>query len=271
MNWWDDALHRATAEVVLVGALAGLIGVQVVLRRLSFFTMALTHATFPGVVAASIIGINIVVFVLQNVIAGFTDRFAMAPWAIADGEYWRLITPVFLHSESFIFHIIMNSYILYSLGPNVEEAFGSVRFAVMYLAAGFMGNVLSFVMPPDVGSLGASGAVFGLIWLAWMNGSLHHELHVGREVHERIQRGEMDVDLARGREMRAELRPLRRPHAFHVLQLHHEGGVAAERPELLPGAHEHVLRPLHRVLRIAGQARSLLLIFGFGKARPQAC
>ncbi|GAA2853658.1 metal ABC transporter permease [Actinoplanes cyaneus] len=61
MNWWDDALHRATAEVILVGALAGLIGVQVVLRRLSFFTMALTHATFPGVVAASIIGVNILV------------------------------------------------------------------------------------------------------------------------------------------------------------------------------------------------------------------
>lgn len=59
MNWWDDALHRAVAEVVLVGALAGLIGVQVVLRRLSFFTMALTHATFPGVVAAAIIGVNI--------------------------------------------------------------------------------------------------------------------------------------------------------------------------------------------------------------------
>lgn len=61
MNWWDDALHRATAEVILAGALAGLVGVQVVLRRLSFFTMALTHATFPGVVAASIIGVNILI------------------------------------------------------------------------------------------------------------------------------------------------------------------------------------------------------------------
>jgi len=59
MNWWDDALHRATAEVVLAGALAALVGVHVVLRRLSFFTMALTHATFPGVVAASIVGVNI--------------------------------------------------------------------------------------------------------------------------------------------------------------------------------------------------------------------
>jgi ABC-type Mn2+/Zn2+ transport system permease subunit len=61
MNWWDDALHRATAEVILAGALAGLVGVQVVLRRLSFFTLALSHATFPGVVAASIIGINILI------------------------------------------------------------------------------------------------------------------------------------------------------------------------------------------------------------------
>ncbi|MGX6600660.1 metal ABC transporter permease [Micromonosporaceae bacterium Da 78-11] len=59
MSWWDDAVHRATAEAVLIGALSGLVGVQVVLRRLSFFTMALTHATFPGVVAAAIIGVNI--------------------------------------------------------------------------------------------------------------------------------------------------------------------------------------------------------------------
>ena len=71
MNWWDDALHRATAEVILAGALAGLVGVQVVLRRLSFFTMALTHATFPGVVAASIIGINIF---LGGVVAGGGHR-----------------------------------------------------------------------------------------------------------------------------------------------------------------------------------------------------
>ncbi|GAA2478865.1 metal ABC transporter permease [Winogradskya humida] len=49
----------AYAEAVLAGALAGLIGVQVVLRRLSYFTMALTHATFPGVVAAAILGVSI--------------------------------------------------------------------------------------------------------------------------------------------------------------------------------------------------------------------
>ncbi|GAA4964404.1 metal ABC transporter permease [Actinoplanes utahensis] len=61
MNWFDDVMHRAVAEVVLVGVLTGLVGVHVVLRRLSFFTMALTHATFPGVVAASILGMSLLV------------------------------------------------------------------------------------------------------------------------------------------------------------------------------------------------------------------
>ncbi|GAB2600372.1 membrane protein [Paractinoplanes abujensis] len=75
MSWWDDALHRATAEVVLAGALGGLIGVQVVLRRLAFFTMALTHATFPGVVAAAIIGVNIV---LGGAVAGVVVAFGVA-------------------------------------------------------------------------------------------------------------------------------------------------------------------------------------------------
>lgn len=52
-------LVRAVIEVVLVGTLAGVVGVHVVLRRLSFFTMAMTHATFPGVVLAALIGANL--------------------------------------------------------------------------------------------------------------------------------------------------------------------------------------------------------------------
>lgn len=115
-------------------------------------------ATAP--VVTVILGINIVVYILQQVIVGFTGRFLMDPSLIQAGEYWRLITPVALHAG--IFHIAMNSYVLYALGPNVEQAFGSVRFAIMYLAAGFLGNAVSFAFPPDVGSLGASGAVFGM-------------------------------------------------------------------------------------------------------------
>ncbi|BEL06631.1 metal ABC transporter permease [Actinoplanes sichuanensis] len=68
-------IARAVIEVVLVGVLTGLIGVQVVVRRLSFFTMALTHATFPGVVAASIIGVNLL---LGGVLTGAVVALGVA-------------------------------------------------------------------------------------------------------------------------------------------------------------------------------------------------
>jgi ABC-type Mn2+/Zn2+ transport system permease subunit len=93
MNWWDDALHRATAEVVLAGALAGLVGVHVVLRRLSFFTMALTHATFPGVVVASIIGVNILV---GGVVAGGVIALGVAALSRRRGQDAAAATGVLL-------------------------------------------------------------------------------------------------------------------------------------------------------------------------------
>ena len=55
----SDLMQRALLEAVLAGALCGAVGVHVVLRRLSFFTMALTHATFPGVVIAALLGISL--------------------------------------------------------------------------------------------------------------------------------------------------------------------------------------------------------------------
>jgi ABC-type Mn2+/Zn2+ transport system permease subunit len=60
MNIFADAYaQRALVEVVIVGVLCGLVGVHVVLRRLAFFTMAMTHATFPGVVLAAVLGLNL--------------------------------------------------------------------------------------------------------------------------------------------------------------------------------------------------------------------
>lgn len=57
----DGYVRRALVEVVIVGVLCGTVGVHVVLRRLSFLTMAMTHATFPGIVIAALIGMNLVV------------------------------------------------------------------------------------------------------------------------------------------------------------------------------------------------------------------
>ncbi|GIH73187.1 metal ABC transporter permease [Sphaerimonospora thailandensis] len=58
-GWFDSTIHRAMFEAALVGALGGVVGVLVVVRRLPFFTMALTHATFPGIVVAALLGIDL--------------------------------------------------------------------------------------------------------------------------------------------------------------------------------------------------------------------
>ncbi len=80
--------------------------------------------------------------------------------AIMAGEWWRLFTPMLLHGS--IFHIGFNMYALYVLGPGLERFYGGWRFLLLYIVAGFAGNVLSFVLSP-YNSLGASTAIFGLL------------------------------------------------------------------------------------------------------------
>ncbi len=80
--------------------------------------------------------------------------------ALAAGEAWRLVTPVFLHAG--LLHIGVNMYSLYALGPAVERFFGHRRFLAVYLLAGVSGVLLSLVMSPSP-SVGASGAIFGLL------------------------------------------------------------------------------------------------------------
>lgn len=119
------------------------------------------RATAPAVTV--IIAINIVIYVAQQLVPATTFRFASVPPAIADGEWWRLLTPMFLHSPTFIFHILLNMYVLYIYGPNVEQAFGTPRFVVMYLICGFTGAVASYNLSPcGAFGVGASGAIFGI-------------------------------------------------------------------------------------------------------------
>jgi membrane associated rhomboid family serine protease len=85
--------------------------------------------------------------------------------ALAHGndQYWRLLTSAFLH-ENFI-HIGFNMYLLYLLGLMLEPAIGSLRFAVIYFTALFAGS-FGVVLATSAPSLGASGAIFGLMGAA---------------------------------------------------------------------------------------------------------
>lgn len=76
-------------------------------------------------------------------------------------QYYRLITSCFLHAS--IPHIVVNSASLNSLGPAVEEWFGSDRTLALYLVSGAAGNLLSYVVGRSPLAVGASGAIFGLL------------------------------------------------------------------------------------------------------------
>ena len=124
-------------------------------------------------VVLTIIVISVIVWILQNLTinnepsTNITLRFGSIPPAIAAGEWWRLITPMFLHAplqaRLGIIHILFNMYILRIYGPNVEQAFGHIRFIAMYLIAGFTGSAASFVLGGCNLGYGASGAIFGMV------------------------------------------------------------------------------------------------------------
>jgi rhomboid protease GluP len=84
-------------------------------------------------------------------------------WAIFMlGEYWRLVMPIFLHAG--VLHFVMNSFVLWQVGPQVEDLFGSARFLFLYLAPGVIGFAASaWWYHPAAISVGASGSIFGLI------------------------------------------------------------------------------------------------------------
>jgi rhomboid protease GluP len=78
-----------------------------------------------------------------------------------DGDWWRLFTCLFLHA-GFI-HLAFNMWALASFGPVVERLYGSVFFALIYLVAGVAGSLSSVSWNPAVNSVGASGAILGLL------------------------------------------------------------------------------------------------------------
>lgn len=77
------------------------------------------------------------------------------------GQYWRLITPIFLHGS--IMHLLSNMYSLVILGVQLEPAWGHDNFLIYYLICGFAGNTFSYLFSPETVSVGASSSIFGLI------------------------------------------------------------------------------------------------------------
>jgi membrane associated rhomboid family serine protease len=91
-------------------------------------------------------------------------RLALFGPAVADGEYWRLVTSAFLHDG--ILHIAFNMYLLWLLGQMLEPVLGSRRFAALYAASLLAGSFGALLVEPNALTVGASGAIFGLMGAA---------------------------------------------------------------------------------------------------------
>lgn len=116
-----------------------------------------------------LIGINILVFLitayLSNSLFNINDdvlvKFgAKYNPAIESGQYFRLLTCMFLHGG--IIHIALNMYALYSIGPLVERIYGRSKYLTIYFVTGIIASLASYIFSTGL-SVGASGAIFGLL------------------------------------------------------------------------------------------------------------
>ena len=116
------------------------------------------------VVTYTLIVLNLMVF-LYGVLHGndeLINMFGNNYELVQNGEFYRLLTCMFVHAD--IMHILFNMIALYSIGPVVERYYGKSKFLLIYLVSGLLGSIFSGVfMTADSISIGASGAIFGLL------------------------------------------------------------------------------------------------------------
>jgi len=130
-------------------------------RRVNAITMAL-------------IAINVGVYLAELAAGGntngtgseiFNKGVLFGPF-VADGDWWRLMTAAFLHYG--LFHLGVNMYSLYWVGSLLEQVIGRWKFLLLYLASGLAGSAGALIATPNAFTVGASGAIFGILGALWV-------------------------------------------------------------------------------------------------------
>ena len=133
------------------------------------------------IVTFTLIGINVGVYLLQLLMGGqingtgswiYEHGVLVSQWiftppeivGVAEGEWWRLVTATFLHAN--LLHLGMNMLVLWIIGPPLEEYFGHGRYALVYLVSGLAGSAGALIWSPNALTVGASGAIWGIMGAA---------------------------------------------------------------------------------------------------------
>ncbi|MFI9626775.1 rhomboid family intramembrane serine protease [Streptomyces sp. NPDC052042] len=127
----------------------------------------------PRLVTKILLGINVAVFIAvwvkgdellnELLLLGRAITYYGGPLeGVAEGQWYRLVTSMFLHQQ--VWHILFNMLGLWWLGGPLEAALGRARYLTLYMLSGLAGGALTYwLSSPVQGSLGASGAIFGLL------------------------------------------------------------------------------------------------------------
>jgi membrane associated rhomboid family serine protease len=139
------------------------------------------RASFEGAgakVTRALIGINIGVYIAELATGGGVNGLGSTIYekgvliasafdssghlvGVAHGDWWRLITAAFLHYGPF--HLLLNMLALYWFGSLLEQRIGSGKFLMLYLVSGLAGSAGALVWSPLTPTVGASGAIFGIL------------------------------------------------------------------------------------------------------------
>ena len=126
-----------------------------------------------------LIAINVLLYLVPILLGKYDyiiNAFCVHGPSIRAGQYYRLITGIFLHGS--IMHLLFNSYALYVIGSQIETSFGRIKYLIIYLVSGLMGALFSMTFGGNIASIGASGAIFGLMG-ALLYFGYHYRVYLG--------------------------------------------------------------------------------------------